>query len=55
MKFNVTITFEVESSDYHGVKPTKESVRELAEDMLAREADLPESVSVVVREKKGKK
>ncbi len=48
MKFFVTISFEIESKEYHKVKPTEDAVHRLVKDMLYREADLPEKVDIKV-------
>lgn len=50
MKAKVTLTFDVDSEDYHLVEPTEDSIRELVNAMLNREADLPEKIDVEVTE-----
>lgn len=50
MKAKITLTFNIESSDYHSVEPTEESIRELIKAMLDREADFPDKIEIDVEE-----
>jgi hypothetical protein len=50
MKARITITFDIDSEDYHSVKPTEDSVKELVKAMLNQEADLPENIDIEVIE-----
>lgn len=50
MKAKVTITFDVETEDYHLTPPTEKGVKELVQSMLDREADLPSKVFIEVSE-----
>ncbi len=54
MKFKVSVEFDVESSEYLGVLPTENAVRQLVRDMLNRIADMPGRRKILV-EKKGEK
>jgi hypothetical protein len=49
MKFKVTLTFDVETTEYNGVEPTEASARELVQSMLIRDADLPDYIEVDVK------
>lgn len=50
MKAKVTITFDIETDEYHLVKPDVESATELVKAMLNCEADLPEKIDIDVTE-----
>lgn len=48
MKYAIRIEFEIESSEYHGIKPTKKDVTELVNAMIHDEADFPDEYDIVV-------
>lgn len=50
MKAKITITFNIETNDYHLVEPTEESAKELVEAMLNNEADFPDKIDIEVTE-----
>lgn len=50
MKAKVTLTFDINSNDYHSVESSEESIRELVKAMLNREADLPDDIEIDVEE-----
>jgi hypothetical protein len=50
MKAKVTLTFDIDSEEYHSVKPTEYSIRQLIEAMLKREADLPNDIDIEIVE-----
>lgn len=50
MKAKVTLTFDIDSDEYHSVEPTESSIKKLVKAMLNREADLPEKIDIEVTE-----
>lgn len=50
MNAKITLTFEINSNDYHSVEPTEEGIEELVRAMLDREADLPDDIDIQVSE-----
>lgn len=50
MKAKVTLTFDIDSEEYHSVEPNEYSIRQLVKAMLNREADLPDDIDIEVAE-----
>jgi hypothetical protein len=50
MKYRAFATWLIETDDYEDVDPTGPSARALAQAQINREADLPDSIQLVVSE-----
>lgn len=50
--FKVTLSFLIDPTEYGEVESSKEAVEELVKEMLERGADLPNQITILVREEK---